>query len=178
MTASVPLIKSFNCFSSWSSMEAGPACFFRVLTMPSVEGATEMRRRSGVISSFHKTHPPAQVNHTCGPGTVVAARLLTIPEQLQRGISRHSVLTAGLTVGCAVDLAVRAKLVGRWSQSLTYGEHTQRHVKLADVIPWPVVHVPSIPWQPSRTQVPVVYSGHTYKTHTHTHSHESLTVRQ
>lgn len=64
MLASVPLIKSFNCFSSWSSTEAGPACFFRVLTISSVGGATEWREWSGVISSVHNTHSLAQVNHT------------------------------------------------------------------------------------------------------------------
>lgn len=91
--------------SSWSrsSLEAGPARFLRVLTIPSVGVATE-RRRSGVISSLHNTPQPAQETRTCSPGTVVCARLLPVPEELQCGISRNSVLTAGLTAGCAVHL--------------------------------------------------------------------------
>lgn len=64
MMASVPSIKTFNCVSSWSRVEAGPACFFRVLTIPSVGGARERRWWSGAIGSFHNTHTPTQVNHT------------------------------------------------------------------------------------------------------------------
>lgn len=91
--------------SSWSrsSLEAGPARFLRVLTIPSV-GVAKERRRSGVISSFHNTPQPAQGTRTCSPGTVVCAGLFPVPEELQCGISRNSVLTAGLTAGCAVHL--------------------------------------------------------------------------
>lgn len=170
-TASMPLIKEFNWFSSWSSVEAGPACFSRVATMPSIRVGKERRKPSGVISSFQSTPTQAQMTLTCASGAIVVARHFSISEQLQCRVSGDSVFTADLTVGCAVHLGVVKNRVRANSMRGSgvkaphvHSLNTQRH-KHAGVIPWPVEQFPSVSWQPSRIQVLVVYSGHTYKTH-------------
>lgn len=98
-----------------SSTEAGPACFFRKLTIPSWERKSSLRCNS-TFFFWRITKQGCKVN-TCTSGTIVRTRFLSISEDLQSWVPADAILAAYVAVGGAVDLDWRGG-GGRGTKSL------------------------------------------------------------
>lgn len=112
-----------------------------------------------VITWRHK-HCMRLEPNTCRPGPIVATRVFSVPEYLQCWVAADSILAADVAVGRAVNLMAKEQLHTRCR-----GFVIQRDGWIGtddNTIPWPARRRLSDAWRLPRTQVQVVYNGHTW----------------